>query len=125
MRQITLVVVFTRKKRNARTKKMNALQQQQRLRGGRLSTSLKPRGTTRRASGSSVREGIRAAAKNYKLTLLPGDGIGPEIMKVAVDVLHEVGRKHDIGFTFEEKLVGGAAIDAFGTPLPEDTLECC
>ena len=36
-----------------------------------------------------------------------------------------IGRKHDIGFSFEEKLVGGAAIDAFGTPLPEDTLECC
>ena len=45
-------------------------------------------------------------------------------MRVAVDALHEVGRKHDIGFSFEEKLVGGAAIDAFGTPLPEDT-ECC
>merc|ERR1711934_312227 len=66
-----------------------------------------------------------ASNKNYKLTLLPGDGIGPEIMKVAVDVLNEVGRKHEITFTYEEKLVGGAAIDAFGTPLPEDTLECC
>ena len=66
-----------------------------------------------------------AGNKNYKLTLLPGDGIGPEIMKVAVDVLNEVGRKHEIKFTYEEKLVGGAAIDAFGTPLPEDTLECC
>ena len=59
-----------------------------------------------------------ASNKNYKLTLLPGDGIGPEIMKVAVDVLNEVGRKHEITFTYEEKLVGGAAIDAFGTPLP-------
>ena len=66
-----------------------------------------------------------ASNKNYKLTLLPGDSIGPEIMKVAVDVLNEVGRKHEIKFTYEEKLVGGAAIDAFGTPLPEDTLECC
>ena len=67
---------------------------------------------------------MNAASKNYTLTLLPGDGIGPEIMRVAVDALHE-GRKHDIGFSFEEKLVGGAAIDEFGTPLPEDTLECC
>ena len=63
-----------------------------------------------------------AEAKNYNLTLLPGDGIGPEIMRVAKDVLNEVGRKHAIKFTYEERLVGGAAIDAFGTPLPEDTL---
>ena len=63
--------------------------------------------------------------REYTIVTLPGDGIGPEIMRVAVDALHEVGRKHDIGFSFEEKLVGGAAIDEFGTPLPEDTLECC
>ena len=80
-------------------------------------------GRRRRSSrGAAI---AAASNKNYKLTLLPGDGIGPEIMKVAVDVLNEVGRKHEITFTYEEKLVGGAAIDAFGTPLPEDTLECC
>ena len=80
------------------------------------------RGRRRRSGGVFA---VNAASKNYTLTLLPGDGIGPEIMRVAVDALHEVGRKHDIGFSFEEKLVGGAAIDEFGTPLPEDTLECC
>ena len=79
----------------------------------------------RRSSRGGAAALAAKASKNYKLTLLPGDGIGPEIMKVAVDVLNEVGRKHEIGFTYEEKLVGGAAIDAFGTPLPEDTLECC
>ena len=84
---------------------------------------LKSSNSNRRRSSRGA--ALAAAGKNYKLTLLPGDGIGPEIMKVAVDVLNEVGRKHEIKFTYEEKLVGGAAIDAFGTPLPEDTLECC
>ena len=59
-----------------------------------------------------------AAAKNYNVTLLPGDGIGPEIMKVAKEVLVEVGSQHDIAFDFTEALVGGAAIDATGVPLP-------
>ena len=66
-----------------------------------------------------------AAAKNYNVTLLPGDGIGPEIMKVAKEVLVEVGSQHDIAFDFTEALVGGAAIDATGVPLPPETLATC
>ena len=66
-----------------------------------------------------------AAAKNYNVTLLPGDGIGPEIMKVAKEVLMEVGSQHDIAFDFTEALVGGAAIDATGVPLPPETLATC
>ncbi len=63
--------------------------------------------------------------QNYRITLLPGDGIGPEIMAVAVDVLKVVGEQLDLGFEFQEALIGGAAIDATGKPLPEDTLERC
>ncbi len=63
--------------------------------------------------------------QNYRITLLPGDGIGPEIMAVAVDVLKVVGKKFDIQFEFQEALVGGAAIDATGEPLPKDTLKTC
>ncbi|HEY9734693.1 MAG TPA: isocitrate/isopropylmalate family dehydrogenase, partial [Trichocoleus sp.] len=63
--------------------------------------------------------------KTYRITLLPGDGIGPEIMSVTVDVLKEVGRQMDLGFEFQEALIGGAAIDATGSPLPEDTLKIC
>ena len=71
-----------------------------------------------RARGRMV---CAAAAKNYNITLLPGDGIGPEIMKVAKEVLEEVGPQYDIEFNFTEALVGGAAIDAHGVPHPPQT----
>jgi 3-isopropylmalate dehydrogenase len=63
--------------------------------------------------------------QNYRITLLPGDGIGPEIMAVAVDVLKVVGKKFDLQFEFTEALIGGAAIDAMGEPLPTATLDTC
>ncbi|NJM99067.1 MAG: 3-isopropylmalate dehydrogenase [Phormidesmis sp. RL_2_1] len=61
----------------------------------------------------------------FRITLLPGDGIGPEIMTVAVAVLKQVGAQHHIEFEFTEALLGGAAIDATGSPLPEETLTAC
>jgi 3-isopropylmalate dehydrogenase len=61
--------------------------------------------------------------QNYRITLLPGDGIGPEIMAVAVDVLKVVGKRFDISFEFTTALIGGAAIDETGEPLPAVTLE--
>jgi len=64
-------------------------------------------------------------AQQYTITLLPGDGIGPEIMAVARRVLEVVGQKFDLRFTFQEALVGGAAIDQTGEPLPAETLETC
>lgn len=64
-------------------------------------------------------------AQHYRITLLPGDGIGPEIMAVAVDVLKVVGEQLNITFEFTEALIGGAAIDATGEPLPAQTLETC
>ncbi|MDX2099008.1 MAG: 3-isopropylmalate dehydrogenase [Leptolyngbyaceae cyanobacterium bins.59] len=64
--------------------------------------------------------------QTYRITLLPGDGIGPEIMAVAVEVLKRVGQQTDLHFEFHEALIGGAAIDAVGEPLPAATLEeCC
>ena len=63
--------------------------------------------------------------QNYRITLLPGDGIGPEIMNVAVDVLKVVGKQFDLQFEFQQAPMGGAAIDATGEPLPIDTLEMC
>lgn len=64
-------------------------------------------------------------SKQYRITLLPGDGIGPEITAVAVSVLKQAGEQLNVGFTFTEALLGGAAIDATGNPLPEETLETC
>jgi len=63
--------------------------------------------------------------QHYRITLLPGDGIGPEIMAVAVDVLKVVGKQLNLSFEFQEVPIGGAAIDATGEPLPSATLETC
>lgn len=63
--------------------------------------------------------------QHYRITLLPGDGIGPEIMSVAVEVLKVVEKQFDIQFEFQEALIGGAAIDATGEPLPATTLDMC
>lgn len=63
--------------------------------------------------------------KQYRITLLPGDGIGPEIMAVAVDVLKVISQQYDFQLEFQEALIGGAAIDATGLPLPQETLDIC
>lgn len=61
--------------------------------------------------------------RKYRITLLPGDGIGPEIMAIAKDVLKVISKQFDLTFEFQEALLGGAAIDATGEPLPQETLE--
>ncbi|MBP0029539.1 3-isopropylmalate dehydrogenase [Roseofilum sp. Guam] len=63
--------------------------------------------------------------EHYRITLLPGDGIGSEIIAVMVDVLKTIAPKFDLEFNFQEALIGGAAIDATGSPLPEETLNTC
>ena len=60
-----------------------------------------------------------------KIALLPGDGIGPEVVAEAKTVLETVGRKFGQTFEFTTHLIGGCAIDAHGDPLPEATLEAC
>jgi len=59
------------------------------------------------------------------ITVLPGDGIGPEVTSAASAVLQQVASKYGHNFIIEEKLIGGAAIDATGSPLPDDTIELC
>ncbi|MEM6868691.1 MAG: isocitrate/isopropylmalate family dehydrogenase, partial [Cyanobacteria bacterium P01_C01_bin.121] len=63
--------------------------------------------------------------QSIRITLLPGDGIGPEIMTVAVAVLQQVAGQQNLTFDFTEALIGGSAIDATGSPLPEETLKTC
>jgi 3-isopropylmalate dehydrogenase len=63
--------------------------------------------------------------QQYLITLLPGDGIGLEIMQVAQEVLKVVGEQLNLQFEFQQALIGGAAIDAVGEPLPAETLEKC
>jgi 3-isopropylmalate dehydrogenase len=62
---------------------------------------------------------------SYKIALLKGDGIGPEIVQSAVEVLQKIGELFRYSFTFEEGLIGGIAIDQKGDPLPQETLELC
>ena len=62
---------------------------------------------------------------SYRITLLPGDGIGPEIMAVARQLLDVVSRRHGFEHTYNEQPMGGAGIDATGDPLPASTLEAC
>ena len=56
-----------------------------------------------------------------KIVLLPGDGIGPEVIAAAVEVLDAVGTRFD----YEEHLFGGASIDAHGSALTDETLAAC
>lgn len=62
---------------------------------------------------------------NYQITLLAGDGIGPEITAVAVKLLEKVGQQFGFQLNFNRQPVGGAAIEEFGQPLPLSTLEAC
>jgi len=63
--------------------------------------------------------------KRFKIAVLKGDGIGPEIVEQALRVLDKVSEIYGVGFEYEEGLIGGAAIDLKGTPLPDETLELC
>lgn len=60
-----------------------------------------------------------------RIAVLPGDGVGPEIVREAVKVLRRIGALFDISLSFEEEVVGGAAIDRCGTPLPPETWSLC
>nr|WP_297885182.1 3-isopropylmalate dehydrogenase [uncultured Blautia sp.] len=59
----------------------------------------------------------------YKIALIPGDGIGPEIVREARKVLDAVCRKFGHTFTYEEVLLGGASIDVHGVPLTDEAVE--
>lgn len=62
---------------------------------------------------------------NKKIALIPGDGIGPDIVREGTRVLDAVAKKFGHSFTYETVLAGGAAIDKFGEPLPKASLDTC
>jgi 3-isopropylmalate dehydrogenase len=61
----------------------------------------------------------------YKIAVLPGDGIGPEIVEQTVEVIKVIEKKYRHEFELHEALMGGCAIDEYGEPLPDKTLELC
>lgn len=63
--------------------------------------------------------------KTYKIVLLKGDGIGPEIVTQAVKVLDAAADKFGFQLSYDEALLGGCAIDATGVPLPQETIDKC
>ncbi|GBG70675.1 hypothetical protein CBR_g7976 [Chara braunii] len=98
--------------------------------GGLLKRAVRDEGSCQRKGMVALRASTKetseaASARSYKITLLPGDGIGPEIMKVAKEVLKMVGKQEGMRLEFDEALVGGAAIDEYGNPLPESSLALC
>jgi 3-isopropylmalate dehydrogenase len=60
-----------------------------------------------------------------KIVILSGDGIGPEVAREAVACLRLISERQELGFEFEERLFGGAAIDATGDPFPAETQAAC
>jgi 3-isopropylmalate dehydrogenase len=61
--------------------------------------------------------------KQYRIAVFPGDGIGPEIMREALKVLGVIAERAGVRFDLQEGLVGGAAYDHFGVPLPEEMMQ--
>ncbi len=64
-------------------------------------------------------------SRSFQLAVLPGDGIGPEVMAQALAILDAVAAKSGLAFTYSHQLVGGAAIDATGKALPAETIAAC
>ncbi len=62
---------------------------------------------------------------DFRIALLPGDGIGPEVINEATKVLESLGKRFGYSFQFQEAIVGGAAIDKYGVALPDGVLEMC
>lgn len=62
---------------------------------------------------------------DFKIAVLSGDGIGPEIIDQAIKVVNAIGKKYNHTFKFNHGLVGAIAIDKTGNPLPAETLELC
>jgi len=59
------------------------------------------------------------------IALIPGDGIGPEVIEQAKKVLSSISRKYNVEFNYTEVLMGGVALDKTGVPLPEETVNIC
>lgn len=60
--------------------------------------------------------------KEFNITVLKGDGVGPEIVTEAIKVLGTIEKKYDLKFNYDEQLIGGCAYEVFGNPLPQETI---
>ena len=74
-------------------------------------------------TGSAARRRSEAMASNRKLLLLPGDGIGPEVMNETRKAIDWFGKRGAVGFETEQALAGGSSYDEYGTPLTDATMD--
>ena len=68
---------------------------------------------------------VNAPLPSYHLAVVPGDGIGPEVISGGRRVLEAAGRLFGFGFEWQEVLVGGIAIDAYGVPIRDEDMAAC
>ena len=61
----------------------------------------------------------------YKIAVIKGDGIGPEVVDGAIEILNRIGEKYNHSFEFSEVFAGGSAYDKYGEPLPPETIKVC
>jgi len=61
----------------------------------------------------------------FRIAVLPGDGIGPEVINQALRLLKVIEKKENLSFKLEEGLIGAVAIDETGNPLPDETIAMC
>ncbi len=76
------------------------------------------------ATGGAAK-GEPAGATTYRIALIPGDGVGPEVVASAVAVLEATGRAFGFGLAWDELVVGGAGIDAYGVAIRPEDIEAC
>jgi 3-isopropylmalate dehydrogenase len=67
----------------------------------------------------------KVSSLKANIVLLPGDGIGPEVVSQATRVLESIGKSHSHDFQFSTRKIGGIAIDETGDPLPQETIDAC
>ncbi len=79
----------------------------------------------RRMNVTAAKGDRRYGELEFKIALIRGDGIGPEVIGEAVQVLEAIGTRHGHRFAFTDVLAGGCAIDETGGPLPQETIDIC
>src|SRR6478672_9085001 len=94
----------------------NTTKQTTRTRGG-----IKSNPGCRRSPPES--KGLRAMPANKKLLILPGDGIGPEVMREVRRIIDWMDRRRLVTFDVSDDHVGGSAIDTYGAPITDETME--
>ena len=76
-------------------------------------------------AGAAGGSGAGGPAQTYRIALIPGDGVGTEVVAGAVSVLEQVGRSFGFGFAWNSLVVGGAGIDAYGVAIRPEDVEAC